>query len=135
MLAEAKIQFLTTSDVTGEQLEWIRQEVKKIADTVYINGCVTEVAETGLRATMEPKDLTFELLDKMNKLWAKNGLETLKPSKRTDGSDAADAAVFGLAVIDSIDAEGSDIHTPNEYAVIASLKESAARLAVACVGL
>ncbi len=120
---------------TMEQLEWIRQEAKKIADTVYVNGCVTEVVEAGIRATMEPNERTYDLLDKMNRVWAENGLETLKPGKRTGGSDAADATVFGLAAIDNLGAEGDKIHTLDEYAVTASLKVCATRLVFACMGL
>ncbi len=120
---------------TTEQLEWIRNEAKRIADTVYINGCRTELTESGIRAAMVPTERTYKLLEDMNRLWVENGLEALKPSKRTGGSDAADATMFGLAAIDSLGVEGNDIHSPDEFAYLSSLKQSAKRLCVACLYL
>ena len=64
----------------------------------------------------------------MNEIFEENGLPVLVASSRKGASDAADVTHAGAACIDSLGVEGGKIHSPNEYANIPSLAESAKRL-------
>jgi len=69
------------------------------------------------------------LLEDMNRIFEQTGLPVLKAAKRKGGSDAADITAFGIPCIDSLGVEGGKIHSPNEFAYLKSLGESAKRLA------
>ena len=84
---------------------------------------------------MERVDRNLKLVDDLNKAFVKYGLPELKPSKRTGGSDAADATVKGLMVVDSIGTEGGRIHSVEEFGIKTSLKECAKRLVAAVLEL
>ena len=76
-----------------------------------------------------------ELIEKMNEAYAKAGLTQLKPFRRTGGSDAADVTVYGIPCVDSLGVSGGRIHSPEEYADLESLRESACRMAAAALYL
>ena len=114
---------------TQEQLEWARAEAKRIADEVHVPGCTCVVEQTGGRLAMEDRARNWELLAKMNAIFEGCGLPVLTGCKRKGGSDAADVTAYGIPCVDSIGVEGGAIHSPKEYAVMKSLKESAKRLA------
>lgn len=114
---------------TAEQLEWIKEHVKKIADTVYVKGCSCEVEQFGFRVAMEYCDKNAELLEKMNNIFEKVGLSKLEASSGVGGSDAADVTVFGIPCIDDLGARGGLIHNTGEYAYLDSLCELPKRLA------
>ncbi len=120
---------------TAEQLDSIKTEVQKIADTVYVEGCKTELVVDGFRVAMEKTERNLQLVDDLNTCFEAFGLPKLSPSKRTGGSDAADATVAGLAAVDSIGTEGDRIHSPDEFGIKESLKECAKRLIAAVCGL
>ena len=115
---------------TSEQLEWVRNYVNEIAETVYVSGCTTEVVQSGFRLAMERCDRNLELVDRINTVLAKNEMELLTPFKRKGGSDAADITSFGIPCVDSLGVEGGRIHSPEEYAYLDSLSRSAKILAV-----
>ena len=119
----------------SEQLEWVTNYVNEIAAKVYIDGCVTEVKRTGFRMAMEKCDRNLELVDKMNRIFDENGMPKLTPAKRTGGSDAADITHFGIPCVDSIGVVGGRIHSPEEYAELDSLTESAKKLAILACNL
>ena len=120
---------------TQEQLDWIKAYTKEIADKVYVPGCTTEVTISSYRVAMERVDRNLELVEKLNRAFSANGLSELAPAKRKGGSDAADVTEAGIPCIDSIGAGGGGIHSPNEYAYLVSLAESAKRVAAAAVEL
>ena len=116
--------------VNEEQLEWVKEYVKKIADTVYVKGCRCEVEQLGERVAMEEKPVNLELATKINAAFEKAGLSTFSTFRGTGGSDAADVTVFGKTpCVDNLGVRGSFIHSPNERAKIESLREMAKRLA------
>ncbi len=112
------------------QVEMKRAEnqLKEIAVKRFIDGCNTTLIQESSRVAMELCDKNLELLDKINKILSKNGLDTLTASKSGGGSDAAYVTTSGIPCIDSLGVECSAIHTPQEKAVLSSLKESAKRL-------
>lgn len=120
---------------TQEQLEWVKEHMQKVADTAYVKGCTTEVTLSGYRVAMERVERNLELVERINRIFAANGLSELAPAKRKGGSDAADVTAAGIPCIDSIGAGGGSIHSPDEYAYLASLAESAKRIAAIAVEL
>jgi glutamate carboxypeptidase len=71
----------------------------------------------------------YRLLEAMNRICEENGLTALKAYKVKGGSDAADVTASGTPCIDSIGVKGGYVHSPQEYSYIASLAESAKRVA------
>lgn len=114
---------------TQEQLDWIRAHVQSVADEVHVPGCSCEVEQVSFRVAMEREQRNLDLLDKINAIWEANGLPRLGAGKSKGGSDAADVTVYGIPCIDSIGVKGEKIHSPNECAYLASLAESAKRVA------
>ena len=114
---------------TMEQYEWICDHVQKIAATEHVPGCSCKVSHNGYRVMMEDCERNRSLLDTMNRIFEQTGLPRLEASKRKGGSDAADVTVYGIPCVDSLGVEGGKIHSPDEYAELASLKSSAKRIA------
>lgn len=117
---------------TEEQLEWVRAHVKEVAARVYVPGCVTTVTETGGRPAMEYAAQNYALLDRLNEIYAENGLPVLQVAdRRLGGSDAAYVTLAGIPCIDSLGVVGKAIHSKDESAELRSLLDAAKRLAVA----
>ena len=110
------------------ELERAKAIIKKIADTVYVQGCSCEVDMISLRVAMELCERNLNLLSIANAAFEKNGLSTLAVGKRNGGSDAADITAYGIPCIDSMGVGGERAHSKEEYGVISSLSESAKRL-------
>lgn len=119
----------------NEQLRFIKKEAQRIADTVYVAGCKTELVVLAGRVAMPLNDRNLKLCAELNEAWENAGLPKLEAGSSNGGSDASDASDFGLAAVDCIGVRGGDIHSPNEYAYVSSLKQSAKRLCVACIYL
>lgn len=119
----------------SEQLTWVREHVKKIAGTVHVPGCKCTVNNPKGRVAMEYTEKNAALLDRMNEIFAENGLSELKAAKRNGASDAADVTAAGAACIDSLGVMGGKIHSPDEFAYIDSLAESAKRLAAVAANI
>lgn len=120
---------------TQEQLDWIKAYTQELADRVYVPGCKTEVSIASYRVAMERVERNLELVEKINRVCVPYGMRELKPAKRKGGSDAADVTAAGIPCVDSIGAGGGSIHSPDEYAYLNSLAESAKRVAVIAVEL
>ena len=127
---KANVRFATT-----EQLEWMRAYTQKLAEQVFVPGCVTEVNKPGCRVAMEYCDRNAQLLESMNDIWEKCGMSRCAMSKRVGGSDAADVTVFGIPCVDNMGAWGSKIHTKDEFAHLSSLGEATKRIAAALMYL
>lgn len=113
----------------SEQLEWIKEHVKKVADNVYVEGCSCEVEQYGFRVAMEYSQKNVELFEKINIIFEKNGLSRLEQTSGHGGSDAADVTVFGIPCIDDLGAKGGLIHNTGEYAYLDTLHDTPKRLA------
>ncbi len=120
---------------TKEQYEWICEYTQKLAKTVHVPGCTCEVELEGSRIAMELTERNTELLARMNGIFEAEGLPVLEGKKRNGGSDAAYVTEAGIPCIDSLGAEGGEIHSAREYAYIASLAESAKRIAAVAVNI
>ena len=115
--------------VNSQEREWIENEVRRIADTVYVKGCETTLELFGDRVAMEYSERNIEFLDKMNEIFKENELSTLKAGKATGGSDAAYVTAAGIPCVDNMAATGGEIHSPEEFAEIESLREQTKRIA------
>lgn len=115
--------------VNEEQLLWVREKVKEIAETVYVNGCTAKIEEISFRPAMEKCEKNIKLLDKMNEIYRECGMKELKPRFNLSGSDAAYTTLSGIPTVDCIGVEGKNIHSKDECARLSSLKESAKKMA------
>ena len=79
---------------------------------------------------MERVQRNLDLLDTVNEIFARNGIATLDPIKKKGGSDAAQVTMAGIPCLDCLGVRGGAIHSPNEFGIKESLKQSAKRLAV-----
>ena len=119
----------------SDQLAWVRNYVKEVAATVYVPGCKTMVNDPPGRVAMEYSEKNVALLARMNEIFVENGIPTLEVAARKGASDAADVTAAGAACVDSIGVRGGKIHSPDEFAYIDSLAESAKRLAAVAANI
>ncbi len=84
---------------------------------------------------MEKSKKNYKLLEKINKIYLENGLETLKAEKDNAGSDAAYITLAGVPCIDGIGTIGGNLHSVKEYSYLESLKLSARYMASAALNL
>lgn len=118
-----------------EEFKEIFDKLQVISDTVHVKGCSCKLVHTNLRPAMALNERNIALLEKANNLFKENGLSTLEIGQRTGGSDAADVTLSGIPCIDSIGVAGEFAHSTAEYGVIASLAESAKRVATIIKGI
>ena len=134
-VAEECVFFADIRFATQEQAEKARQIVQQVADHVYVEGCSCTLYQQSSRPAMEHAQRNFDLLDRINELYAENGLPTLKAGAGNGGSDAAYTTIYEIPCIDSIGISGSSEHSVRETAPQSSLAESAKRQAVVVWGL
>lgn len=115
---------------TKEQFEWVDDYMKKVAEKVHVQGTSCSVSQFSYRTAMPMCERNLKLAEKINRIFAANGMPTLRPSRSNGGSDAADVTEYGIPCVDSIGVSGGKIHSGNEFAYIASLAEAAKRIAV-----
>ena len=120
---------------TEAQRAEVEARFAEIAASAYIEGCTTQVELFKERPPMELVDRNIQLLARINEAFAKAGLPVLESAFSAGGSDAAYATAAGIPCVDNFGTRGGYIHSTKEYAFIASLKESAIRLAVAAAEL
>jgi len=121
--------------VNNEDYEWIDNYVHELANTVHVPGCTCTVESLGDRPAMELTDTNLKLLEKVNGIFAKNGLETLEAGSSQGGSDAAYVTQAGIPCLDSLGTFGKYIHSVKEYAELDSLAVSAKRIAAICLDI
>ncbi len=115
---------------TDDELDYVRNLVKKIAASSKIKGCECNVTETSYRPAMVERKENKKLLEKMNEIYAQNDLPVLCERSCLSGSDAAYITEARIPCVDNIGVEGSNIHSVNEYAKLKSLALSAKQLAL-----
>lgn len=115
---------------TKEQFEWVDDYMKKVADTVHVQGTSCSVSQFSYRTAMPMCERNLELVEKINRIFDANGMPTLRAIRSNGGSDAADVTEYGIPCVDSIGIRGGKIHSGDEYAYLSSLAEAAKRIAV-----
>jgi len=114
---------------TQNQLEWIQNFVNSLAATAHVPGCKCTVHILSDRPAMELKEINVEILEKVNRIFEENNIQTLEGRMLRGGSDAAYVTQYGIPCIDSLGTEGGGSHSINEYAKLDSLRKSADRIA------
>ena len=116
---------------TQKQLEWICDYIKELAQTEHVQGCRCEVEILSGRPPMERVERNVCLFEKINEIYVQNGIAPLKERDRNGGSDAAQVTIAGIPCVESMGVQGDKWHSENEFAYLASLSETAKRLAIA----
>lgn len=112
-----------------KQYEEADKRVKEVAARSYIEGTSCEVVPVSHRIAMEESALNDQLLVKMNEIYEESGIPTLEKWASRGGSDAAYTTAAGIPTIDNLGTTGGQIHSPEEWADLCSMKESILRLA------
>jgi glutamate carboxypeptidase len=128
-VAESCTFFADIRYLTAEQLETVNKRVREIADTVYVEGCRTNLSVKSYRINMERCERNLALLENVNDAYEKCGIERLPAAAARGGSDAADMTAYGIPTLDSLGVCGGYIHSTKEYGFISSLTEVAKRFA------
>ncbi|MBE6607213.1 MAG: M20 family metallopeptidase [Ruminococcaceae bacterium] len=123
---QADIRFANQSE-----LEKAKETVASIAANSTVKGCTCEVEQISFRPAMEKSEKNYRLLDRLNEINRKVGLEERVARSSNGGSDAAYATVYGIPCVDNLGTRGGKIHSPQEYAHLDSLAYSAKELAAA----
>ena len=114
--------------VNNEQYEYIKEKMQEIADKKVLPDTKCKVTQKTFRNAMPVCDRNVELYNNVNEICEKWGMEKLPLVMHTGGSDAADVTASGIPCVDSLGVYGGGIHSPDEYALLGSLKESAKRV-------
>ena len=114
--------------VTQEEAQIAAAKVRKIAETVYVDGCNCTIEEISYRPAMVKAERNTNLLERMNEIYKENGMPVLTGRLCLSGSDAAYVTESGIPCVDNIGTEGANIHSVDEYIELKSLVESAKRI-------
>ncbi len=111
------------------QMAEVERIVREVADHAYLTGSTCVLEKISYRVAMQPEERNFKLLEKANEAFARAGLPQRSATLSKGGSDAADVSAYGVPTLDSLGVRGGLYHTLGEYGEIASLAETAKRLA------
>jgi glutamate carboxypeptidase len=103
--------------------------VRKVAAHSTVAGCTCDVALISDRPATELCEKNLSLLADANAIFAAEGLPVLGQKNGMGGTDMAYVTQYGIPCMDSIGVEGTHVHSVNERMVLASLAESAKRIA------
>jgi len=118
-----------------DDLKQAEQIVKKVANTVYVPGCSCIYSLMSYRVSMPIVQRNLDLLDTVNNILTREGMEPLEPQQLTSGSDAADVTAAGIPCLDSLGPQGGNVHSKGEYAILSSMADAARRIAVITANL
>lgn len=114
---------------TNEDIATIESLVKRVAETTVIEGAACVAERVSYRVAQPKVERNLKLFDRMNEIFAENGLPTLEPAHSNGGSDAADVTVYGIPCLEGLGTYGGGCHAITEYVYLSSLAESAKRIA------
>ena len=121
-----------TADIrfaTAEQMEYAEHQVRRIADTVFVEGCSCECVQMSRRPAMELCSRNEALLERINEINESVGLPPIVARPEPSGSDAAYTTIHGIPTVDNLGVVGDFIHSVNEFAEQTSLMYSARQMA------
>ena len=108
------------------------EQVREIAAHSYVEGTSCTVEICSIRPPMEPNAANRGLLDQINKLAAKLGMEPFEGVISGGGSDAAYTTRIGIPTVCSIGPCGWDVHTIRERSDVKTLPIRA-KLVATCI--
>ena len=112
----------------SDDLSVIEQAVKDVCEKTAVEGTSATYQVKSYRCAMERVERNEKLLERVNEIFERNDIPTVKPVANNGGSDAADMTSAGITCLDSFGVVGGGIHSVGEYALISSLKEAARRI-------
>lgn len=115
--------------VSQEQYRQAVELCQQIASESTVPGCTCRLETVSERPAMPLTPKNEALFTKMNAIYRQCGLPVLTPRHCLGGSDAAYTTQAGIPTVDSLGVDGGRIHSPQEFAYIASLADCARRLA------
>lgn len=118
---------------TKEQLEAVQKRVKEIAEKSYIEGTTCELSVKSQRVSMEICEKNEALFERINEIFAANGLMPVAKNKGAGGSDASDMTSYGIPTLDNFGSYGGSIHSKDEWAWLDSIAYSAKMLAAIAI--
>lgn len=105
--------------------------MQQIAQKAFVEGSSCKLTRLSRRCTMERTERNEALLEKLNAIYAQEGLTQLTGVQSNGGSDAADMTGYGIPCLDSFGIHGGPIHSRDEWAYLHGLSLSAKYLASA----
>lgn len=120
--------------VTAAQMAEVDRFVHEIADHVYVEGCTTEVALVSERPPMERTEKNLALCERANQALVKASLAPLGLRDGLGGTDGAYVTEYGIPCLEGLGVSGSGVHSVSEKITLASLAESAKRIAAIILG-
>ncbi len=114
-----------------EQMEEAKKRVEEITSKVYVEGTHTKLILENDRIAMERSDKNIALFDKMNQLFAENGLPVFDSLFAGGGADSAYTTEAGIPTLCSMGVHGGNFHSRDEFAYLFSFALSAKMLAMA----
>ena len=103
--------------------------VREIAAQTWIEGCSCDISLISDRPATELSEKNLSLLADANAIFAAEGLPVLGQRNGMGGTDMAYVTQYGIPCMDSIGVMGTQVHSVNERMVLASLAESAKKIA------
>ena len=113
---------------TNQDFEYIEKFVHDLANTVHVPGCTCTVRIINERPAMECNQKNLDILARVNEIFEKNDIPTLKPMKLRGGSDASFVTKAQIPCMDSLGTIGGGSHSIREFACLESLVEAAKRI-------
>lgn len=113
----------------NEQLDIGKKLLETVSTTEYVPGCSSTYKQISYRVSMPVVQRNLDLLDRVNRILADAGMDTLEPVSHGGGSDAADVTAAGIPCLDGMGPRGGGVHSLNEFAILASMPAAAKRVA------
>lgn len=110
---------------TMEQKKKADEKFNRILSKTYIEGTLAQAELIGNRLPLEPDEKNRKLVDTINEICQKVGIEPFGTAESAGGADSAYPSLAGIPTVDSIGIEGEGCHTLNEKARISSMAEMA----------
>ena len=101
------------------------EKFEKILAKSYVEGTSAHAELIGRRLPLEPDEKNLKLVDTINEICEKVGIEPFGTVESAGGADSAYPSLAGIPTVDSIGIEGEGCHTLNEKARISSMAEMA----------
>ena len=132
IVAEQCVIYVDIRAMEEKAMEEAIRQVQEIAARSYVEGTSCEVEIGSIRPPMEPNAANYGLLDQINRIAEKLGMNPFAPVVSGGGSDAAYTTRMGIPTVCSIGPCGWDVHTIRERSDVSTLPVRA-KLVATCV--
>lgn len=108
-----------------EQKKLADEKFNEIVEKSFVEGTWSETEQISNRLPMESDSKNIKLVETINHICKKVGIEPFDMQETPGGADSAYPSLAGIPTVDSIGIEGSGAHTLGENARISSMAEMA----------